>query len=68
MAGGEPAYSDQGVTMFNPEQYGYALRPDFDKKTLARLLNHFEGEVKQEKHRALAQELRNQLLNSDLHR
>ncbi len=51
--------------MFDPSAYGYALKSNFDKRTLGRLLNHFEGEVKRETDRKLAQELRKQVLESD---
>jgi len=34
--------------MFNPAYCGYPLKPDFDRRTLDRLLNHFEGEVKRD--------------------
>lgn len=50
--------------MFNPADYGYPLRADFEKRTLERLLDRFETEVKREIDKKLAKELRAQLLNS----
>jgi hypothetical protein len=52
--------------MFDPATYGYPLKPSFDRKTLDRLLNHFEGEVKRESDRKLALDLRSQLLTSNI--
>lgn len=50
--------------MFDPAVLGYPLNPTFDRRKLDRLLLFFESEVKQETHRKLALELRDQLLNS----
>jgi|SRR5947209_15664622 len=51
--------------MFDPASCGYPLKPDFDRRTLDRLLNHFEGEVKRDGDRKLAVNLRAQLLTSN---
>lgn len=52
--------------MFDPAVFGYPLRSDFDKRTLERLLNQFEGEVKREGDKKLALELRAQLLSPQI--
>lgn len=49
--------------MFDPASCGYPMKPGFDRRTLERLLNHFEGEVKREGDRKLAIDLRAQLLS-----
>lgn len=51
--------------MFDPAAFGYPLQLGFNRQTLDRLLNHFEGEVKRDGDRKLATELRAQLLNSN---
>jgi hypothetical protein len=51
--------------MFDPATCGYPLKPGFDRRTLDRLLNHFEGEVKRESDRKLAVDLRAQLLTAN---
>lgn len=48
--------------MFNPASCGYPMKPTFDRRSLERLLKHFEGEVKRESDRKLAIDLRAQLL------
>jgi hypothetical protein len=53
------------VPMFDRTTCGYPLKPAFDRRTLDRLLNHFEGEVKRDADRKLALELRSQLLTSN---
>ena len=50
--------------MFDPATYGYPLRSDFDRSRLSKLLNHFESEVRRDKDRKLAVELRHDLLES----
>jgi hypothetical protein len=50
--------------MFDPATCGYPFKSNFDKRTLERLLNQFEGEVKRESDRKLAFELRSQIFNS----
>ena len=51
--------------MFDPASCGYPMKSAFDRRTLDRLLNHFEGEVKRESDRKLAIELRAQLLTAN---
>jgi len=55
-----------GVT-FDPSQYGYPLRLNFDRRRLEKLLNEFESEIKREIDRKLAVELRFQLLSDKPH-
>jgi hypothetical protein len=50
--------------MFDPAVYGYPFNATIDKRSLGRLLNQFEGEVKRESDRKLALELRAQILDS----
>ncbi|MCU1307974.1 MAG: hypothetical protein JWN45_2669 [Acidobacteriaceae bacterium] len=42
----------------------YLLNPNFDKRSLSKLLNHFESEVRREQDKALAISLRRELLDS----
>lgn len=51
--------------MFDPASCGYPFKTNFDKRTLDRLLSHFEIEVKRENDRKLAIDLREQLLNTN---
>jgi hypothetical protein len=51
--------------MFDPSLCGYPLSPSFDRRTLDRLLNHFEGEVKRQGDKKLAIDLRTQVLNAN---
>lgn len=49
--------------MFDPAAYGYPFKANLDKRTMARLLNQFEDEVKREGDKELAIELRAQILD-----
>lgn len=50
---------------FDPLQFGYSLKDDFNRRELGRLLLDFESSVKRSRDRSLARRLKRELLQTE---